>query len=84
MATDDHVATLRNLGPRSAGWLEAVGNSTRADLEHVGSVAAFRLVREHGFAPSLNLLYALEAALRDVHWTSLDEDLRATLRREAE
>ncbi|MBT8401357.1 MAG: TfoX/Sxy family protein [Rhodothermia bacterium] len=84
MAPDDRISQLRNLGPRSESWLNAVGINTRADLEKVGSVVAYRWVVEHGFAPSLNLLYAMEGALRDVHWTNLDPDLRDRLRREAQ
>ncbi len=84
MPPDDRISQLRNLGPRSEGWLNAVGIFTRADLEKAGSVIAFRWVVEHGFAPSLNLLYAMEGALRDVHWTNLEPDLRDRLRREVD
>ncbi len=38
------VAKLVNVGPKSAAWLRAVGIETRADLERVGSVRAYRLV----------------------------------------
>ena len=62
---------LKNLGPVSQEWLRAVGIHSRAELEQVGALETFRLVRLHGFNASLNLLYALEAALRDIHWTAL-------------
>ena len=55
---------LRNIGPKSAAWLRQVGLRTRADLEGVGAVEAFMRVKRAGFKPSLNLLYALEGALR--------------------
>ena len=84
MSPDDPIGMLRNLGPRSQGWLSAVGILCRADLERVGAVIAYKLVQEHGFAPSLNLLYALEGALRDVHWNNLPPEVRSRLRREVE
>ena len=59
---------LRNIGPKSAAWLRQVGLRSRADLEAVGTVEAFMRVKRAGFKPSLNLLYALEGALRDCHW----------------
>lgn len=71
---------LKNLGPVSREWLSAVGINARADLEKLGAVAAFRLVRLQGFNASLNLLYALEAALRDIHWTDLPPAVKAQLK----
>ena len=65
---------LRNIGPKSAAWLRQVGLRTRADLEGVGAVEAFMRVKRAGFKPSLNLLYALEGALRDCHWQEVPDD----------
>lgn len=73
------MAQLRNLGVRSANWLKAVGIDTVDDLRQVGALAAFIKVEEAGFMPSLNLLWALEGALHDRHWTNLEPDHRATL-----
>lgn len=70
---------LKNLGPVSGEWLQAVGIYSRADLEAVGAIEAYRRVRLHGFNASLNLLYALEAALRDVHWTALPVEVQRQL-----
>ncbi len=78
------LRSLRNLGPKSAKWLAEVGLETRADLEQVGSVAAYRKVRASGSQVSLNLLYALEGALLDVHWNELPAPLKAKLREAAE
>lgn len=75
---------LKNLGPTSREWLRAVGIHSRAKLEQVGALEAFRLVRLHGFNASLNLLYVLEAALRDVHWTALPATDKARLKAAAQ
>jgi DNA transformation protein len=82
MMTDatSEILELLNLGPVSTEWLRAVGIRTVGDLEALGSLEAFRLVRSHGFRPSLNLLYALEAALSGIHWTTLPHERRAQLR----
>ncbi len=74
------ISRLRNLGPKSESWLNAVGIFTREDLERMGSVVTYKLVQQHDFAPSINLLYALEGALRDVHWTDLTLEDRQRLR----
>lgn len=62
---------LPNIGPKSESWLRAVGIETLQDLERIGPVLAYVMVRDAGFPASLNLLYALEAGLQDRHWTSL-------------
>lgn len=71
---------LKNIGPVSMEWLRAVGVNSREDLEAMGSIEAYRLVKQHGFNVSLNLLYALEAALADVHWTALSPQTKARLK----
>lgn len=70
---------LRNIGPKSAAWLRQVGLRTRAELAAVGPVDAFMRVKRAGFKPSLNLLYALEGALRDCHWQDVPEQRRGEL-----
>lgn len=77
------MLSLRNIGPTSARWLEAVGVRNREDLEELGSIEAFLRVEDAGFAPSLNLLYALEGALLDLHWVDLPMEVREELRRRA-
>ncbi len=71
---------FKNIGPVSEAWLRAVGIRSLADLEQAGALAAYRLVKLHGFNASLNLLYALEAAIRDIHWTALPAEVKARLK----
>ena len=75
---------LRNIGPKSAAWLRQVGLRSREDLEAAGPVGAYLKVRRAGFKPSLNLLYALEGALRDCHWQEVPDERRAQLVEQAE
>jgi DNA transformation protein and related proteins len=74
------MTQLKNIGPVSAQWLRAVGIHTPEDLAALGAVEAYARVQQHGFKPSLNLLYALEGALRDLPWTALPANVKQKLR----
>lgn len=63
------IDQLVGLGPKSSAWLAEAGIKTRADLARVGVVAAYRMARDAGHNVSLNLLWAMEGALTDTHWT---------------
>lgn len=75
---------LKNLGPTSAAWLNDIGIHTRDDLERMGAVLAYKIVR-HRRKRDANvlLLYALEGALRDIPWTDLSPADKARLKAEA-
>lgn len=79
-AIDTPVRRLRNLGPVSVRWLESIGVRTRSELHKLGSVAAWARIHDAGFNPTLNMLYALEGALRDEHWGELQESVKRRLR----
>ncbi len=74
------ISELANLGPKSETWLNEIGVFTKADIERVGSVEIYRLLRQRGFPASLNLVYAIEAMLLGEHWTRLAASHRAELR----
>ncbi len=78
--TDD-LQQLPNLGRTSVQWLNAVGIRSVAQLRELGAVEAFRRVRARGLNPSLALLYGLDAALRGIPWTQLDDAEKAVLRK---
>jgi DNA transformation protein len=78
------IATLRNLGEKSERRLNGIGIYTRADLERVGAVGAYCLMKDQGFAPSLNLVYAIQGAIMDLHWTDLPLMLKHQLKQEVE
>jgi DNA transformation protein len=75
---------LVNLGPRSSAWLSEVGIETEADLQQLGAVEAYQRVKAaFPREVSLNMLYALEGALRGIRWDRLSVDQRVRLRRQA-
>lgn len=70
---------VRNIGPKSAAWLRQVGVHSPEQLAELGAVGTFIKIKRAGFRPSLNLLYALEGALRDCHWQEVPEARRSEL-----
>lgn len=70
-ALDTPIENLRNLGPSSAAWLEEIGIRTRSDLQRLGPLVAFRMVRQQHSGTSLNLLWAMVAALEDKDWREI-------------
>ena len=78
------IGELINLSPESSQLLEQVGIEDREKLEELGSVGAYVEIHRKGLRPSLNLLYALEGALRNIPWTNLPYHVRASLTLEAD
>ena len=74
------LTALQNLGPASTRWLNAIGVHTRRDLEKLGAVDAYRILRAHGYNATLNLVYAIEGALRDRDWKRLPAKRKAQLK----
>lgn len=76
---NDDLQTLKNIGKTSAQWLRAVGIQNAADLRRAGAVEAFRAVKARGFGASRVLLYAIEGALLDIHWSDLSDAQKQAL-----
>jgi DNA transformation protein len=76
------ILDMISLGPVTASRLAEVGIVTRDDLVGLGAAGAFRKLRFHfGRHVTLNALYGLDAAIRNVHWRSLTADRKAELRK---
>lgn len=78
------LASLKNLGPESVRLLHSIEVYTRDDLEQMGSLLTYKILK-HRFPKSVNLimLYALEGALRNLHWNGLPPELKAQLKLDA-
>jgi DNA transformation protein and related proteins len=74
------MSRIRNLGPVSRQWLAAIDVHTLDDLRAIGPVNAYRLLALRGYDVSLNLLWGMEAALRDVHWMEITPAIKDALR----
>ncbi|MFN0040165.1 MAG: TfoX/Sxy family protein [Burkholderiales bacterium] len=73
------LASLPNLGPKSAGYLRSAGIRTHADLERLESIAAYAKVKRVEPKASLNLLWAIEGALTGLHWREVTRKHRTSL-----
>ena len=78
------IESLRNLGPKSGQWLRDAGITTIAELDRLGPVVAYRLVKQRQPKASLNLLWAMAAGLKGKDWRELTEATKKRLRKEAE
>ncbi len=79
MEDDRPISEVPNLGAASARMLGRVGITTQAQLRRMGSVAAFAAVKAAGEPASLNLLWALEAALSNLTWQEVSRMHRTSL-----
>lgn len=74
------ITDLKNIGPKSAQWLNAIGVHNLQDLRDMGAVDCYRILKSQGYPASLNLVYAIEAALRNLHWTKLPSAVKQQLK----
>ncbi len=71
---------LNNLDPVSTGWLNTIGVRTRDDLAELGAIEAYRILKNHGYPATLNLVYAIDGALRGRGWRNLPTTRKRELR----
>jgi DNA transformation protein len=65
---------LKNIGPKSRGWLAEIGIYSIQDLRKAGAISAYKMLKErYPKKVSLNLLWGLEGAVRDMDWRELTE-----------
>ncbi len=75
---------LKNLGAASVNILNAIGIHTPEELHSIGSVAAYSRIKARGIHVSKVMLYALEGAILDAHWTELADAHKSKLVAQAE
>lgn len=78
------INDLLNLGPKATSWLAAINIHTRQDLEAVGIVPAYCLLKAQEYPVSLNLLYALYGALHGMPWNKVPPEVKQQLQAEVE
>jgi DNA transformation protein len=79
------IADLKGLGPKTAERLALVGIDTVQQLENVGAVGAYRLLKD-AFPnwASLNALWGVQAALMEIDWRLLPLEIKQQLMDELE
>lgn len=75
------LESLRNLGPKSAAVLARVGLRTREDLQRLGGVGAYQLLKDNQISVSKNMAYAIEGALMEVDWRALPFEFKLDIHR---
>ena len=78
-----HIKSVRNIGPKSAQWLESVGIRTADDLEAIGAVEAYRHVKiAYPEKVTLNLLWGLQGPILGIEWNLLPDEMKEQLKRQ--
>lgn len=79
------IADLAGIGPKSAERLSAVGITTFEELDELGSVGAYLLLKD-AFPEwtSLNALWGIHAALMEIDWRELPVEIKDQLLAEVE
>jgi DNA transformation protein len=77
----EELTDLPNIGSTLAKKLLAAGIDTPSELTRLGSVEALRRIRgmSKDDAPCLNMLCALEGAIRGIRWHGIPRSERAAL-----
>jgi DNA transformation protein and related proteins len=79
MEQPSRIGELKGLGPRSQEMLARAGILTVTQLRELGSVEAYVRTKRANSGASLNLLWALEAALTGEAWQSVARRHRTSL-----
>lgn len=74
------IASLKNLGPKSAEHIVAVGIDGPDEIRELGAVVVFLRVKSRfPDSTSFNLLWALQGALMEVHWHDIPNEIKQQL-----
>lgn len=79
---NENIAKLRNIGPTIRKRLNEIGVHTRADLQRVGPVKAYKRICQNypnQTIPVCYYLYSLHGALMDAHWDDLPNAVKEEL-----
>jgi DNA transformation protein and related proteins len=83
MSKGRKLTELKNIGDKIASRLVVVGIETESDLQRIGAVGAYQLLRKKYPNETLHLcyyLYSFEGALTDKHWDQIGEKRKTQLR----
>ena len=73
------------MGPKSRQWLASIDVHTLDDVVSLGVIETYKRVKAaYPEKVSLNLLYALQAALLDLPWNELPPDIKEELKQQVE
>ena len=64
--------------------LDDIGVHTLSDLDEMGAVFTYRVLKHRFKDVTIVMLYALAATLKDIHWLDLTEEDKNRLRAESQ
>ncbi len=74
---------MKNIGPKSSEWLASVGVHSLDDVARLGVVETYKRVKAaYPEKVTLNMLWGLQAALLNIRWDELPQDIKDQLRKE--
>jgi hypothetical protein len=71
---------FEKLDPKTGHRLEVIGVHAKRDLVRLGSIHAYRLMKERGFDVTLHQVCVLEGVILGVSWDEIPERLKAELK----
>ena len=74
------ITKLKNLGPASERMLAQIDVFNAGDIRTLSPALIYRILRDKGTPVSMNLVYALEAAITNRHWLELSPAEKLTLK----
>ncbi len=78
------LSSLKNLGPKSEEWLNKIGINTKKDIEKLGPVNIYNILKLQDFPVNRLLVYALQGAIHNIHWNDLPPEVKEKLDKEIE
>jgi DNA transformation protein len=74
------IKDLPNLGAKCEKWFAQIGIHTRGDIEKIGIVQLYAMVKEVKPKTSIVLLWALFGALNNMHFSDVPEEIKGKLK----
>ena len=73
---------LKNLGPVSIKWLNSIDIYTKEDIEKLGPIVIYNMLKSHGYNVNILMVYALQGAIMDRHWNEIPEKMKKDFQKE--
>lgn len=76
------VEFIKNFGPKSKEWLNEIGVFSWDDIDRMGVIEVFVMLKRINPKISLNMLWALYMGHQGKHWMEISEKEKAELKSE--
>ena len=75
------MTAIKNIGPKSRMWLHEIGINSLEDLQTMGVVESYRLLKTTFPAEiTLNMLWGLQAAVLNINPKMITPEMKAELK----